>query len=351
MRSPLIHELPAPPPGRTGWPWTEGTEPAPTAMPNGRPWPRISVTTPSFQQGRYLEETIRSVLLQGYPDLEYFVIDGGSTDGSVAVLERYARWLTFWSSEPDRGSSEAVNRGWGRSTGAILAYLNSDDVYSPGAFVTAAAGLEDPPGADLVYSDCLVIDEESVVRDAMRGVEFDIAKQMLNNLVPQPTIFVRSEVVRAEGPLDPELQYTHDHEFCARVGARHRLRRLPCCLGRFRLQAAGKTANRADEFYAEWVANLDKAARQEPLRRYVPARPIERRGLATYNAAILCYGSGDTRAALARFMTAARLYPGLAGHIGFWRHVVKCAAGQATMRRLRIWRQRHFGPEPAQGRS
>ena len=138
MRCPTLSELPPPPPGKSGWPWTEETPMAPPTLPDGSPWPRVSIVTPSYNQGQYLEETIRSVLLQGYPDLEYIIIDGGSTDESVTIIEKYAPWLAYWVSEPDRGQSHAINKGFARATGEIYAWLNSDDYYWPGAIVIAA---------------------------------------------------------------------------------------------------------------------------------------------------------------------------------------------------------------------
>jgi len=102
-------------------------------MPDGQPWPRISIVTPSYNQGQFIEETIRSVLLQGYPDLEYIIVDGASTDCSVDIIRRYEPWLAHWESEPDRGQSHAINKGLDRTTGSVAAYLNSDDLYLPGA--------------------------------------------------------------------------------------------------------------------------------------------------------------------------------------------------------------------------
>lgn len=133
MHPPTLADLPPPPSDRTGWPWTVASAPLPATQPDGSPWPRISIVTPSYNQGQYLEETLRSVLLQGYPNLEYFVMDGGSTDESVAILERYAPWLTHWESERDRGQAHAINKGLARATGQIAAYLNSDDLYLPDA--------------------------------------------------------------------------------------------------------------------------------------------------------------------------------------------------------------------------
>src|SRR5688572_28969334 len=108
MRCPMLSDLPAPPPGKTGWPWTEETFQLPEAMPDGKRWPRISIVTPSYNQGQFIEETIRSVLLQCYPNLEYIVIDGGSTDDSVEIIEKYKSWLTYWVSEPDKGQVDAI---------------------------------------------------------------------------------------------------------------------------------------------------------------------------------------------------------------------------------------------------
>lgn len=136
MRCPTLAELPPPPPGRTGWPWTEETPQAPDGPHEGGVWPKISIVTPSFNQGDYIEKTIRSVLLQGYPNLEYIVIDGRSTDKSVEVLKKYKRWLAYWVSETDRGHGEAINKGVARATGAALAIMPSDDFYYPTALLT-----------------------------------------------------------------------------------------------------------------------------------------------------------------------------------------------------------------------
>lgn len=136
MRCPDLHELPPPPPGKTGWPWTEDTSERVDLAPDKRTWPKVSIVTPSFNHGPHLEKTIRSVLLQGYPDLEYIVIDGGSKDNTVEILERYAPWLAYWVSEPDRGHGEAINKGAARATGDALVIMPSDDIYRPGGLPT-----------------------------------------------------------------------------------------------------------------------------------------------------------------------------------------------------------------------
>jgi len=138
VRCPTLAELPPPPPRRTGWPWTVETPPLPSARPDGSPWPRISIVTPSYNQGRFIEETIRSVLLQGYPDLEYIIIDGASTDQSAEIIQKYEPWLTYWVSEKDRGQAHAINKGFAKATGDIGAYLNSDDMYLVNALTIAS---------------------------------------------------------------------------------------------------------------------------------------------------------------------------------------------------------------------
>ena len=138
MRCPRLDELPPPPEGKIGWPWTEQTNPLPDKMPDGSDWPRISIVTPSYNQGQFIEETIRSVLLQGYPNLEYIIIDGGSTDNSVEIIKKYDQFLSYWVSEPDNGQSSAINRGMNRASGVWFNWLNSDDILLPNAMFTLA---------------------------------------------------------------------------------------------------------------------------------------------------------------------------------------------------------------------
>lgn len=116
------------------WVWQEYRNQLPNAMPNGKPWPKISIVTPSYNQGKYIEETIRSVVMQGYPNLEYIIVDGGSTDNSVEIIKKYEKDIFFWISEKDKGQTHAINKGFEKATGDILAYINSDDLYMPYTF-------------------------------------------------------------------------------------------------------------------------------------------------------------------------------------------------------------------------
>src|SRR5205085_6663873 len=126
MRCPSLNDLPASPPGKTGWPWTEESIRLPNTMLDGSAWPKISIVTPSYNQGQFIEETIRSVLLQGYSNLEYIIMDGGSTDNTLSILRKYEHAIDFWTSERDKGQAAAINKGFAVASGEILAWLNSD---------------------------------------------------------------------------------------------------------------------------------------------------------------------------------------------------------------------------------
>lgn len=128
----LLTQLPPPPPDKTGWPWTEETNPLIyDAKIN---WPKLTIVTPSYNQDQFLEQTIRSVLLQNYPNLEYIVIDGGSTDTSRSIIEKYTPWISYWQSETDRGQSHAINLGFSLASGTYYSWINSDDYYLKGVF-------------------------------------------------------------------------------------------------------------------------------------------------------------------------------------------------------------------------
>jgi glycosyltransferase involved in cell wall biosynthesis len=140
-------------------------------MLDGSSWPRVSIVTASLNQGRFIEETIRSVLLQGYPNLEYIVLDGGSSDNTVEIVKRYAAWLVHWVSEPDLGQSDAINKGFQRAKGEILAWLNADDIYCPRAVRIEVDFLNTHPDVSVVYGGASLIDRDGriVLSDAAGG--------------------------------------------------------------------------------------------------------------------------------------------------------------------------------------
>lgn len=216
-----LTELPSAPLGKKGWPWTEDCSgPFPGA--GNEDWPRISIVTPSFNQAAFLEETIRSVLLQDYPDVEYIIVDGGSTDGSVEIIRKYERWLTYWVSEPDRGQCHAINKGWAHATGKIWAWLNSDDTYLPNAFDRVVGCMRRHPGTQLVYGSARFVDASggllNIYRGRSTGGPVNMMKYWEGWHIPQPTVFFDRELVRAFGDLDETYQYALDYEWLIRIG-------------------------------------------------------------------------------------------------------------------------------------
>jgi glycosyltransferase involved in cell wall biosynthesis len=186
-------------------------------MPDGSPWPRISIVTPSYNQGQFLEETIRSVLLQGYPNLEYIIVDGGSTDGSVDIIRKYEPWLAHWESEKDRGQSHAINKGFQRATGKIVAWLNSDDFYYPSALSHAAEQFRQNPAAGLVYGNCDLVDEGGAFL-RVKGGSWDYERLLGQVYFGQPATFINPLGLSDAGDLDESLHIPLDWDLWLRIG-------------------------------------------------------------------------------------------------------------------------------------
>jgi len=229
-RMPLINttltlkDLPPPPPGKTGWPWTEPTNPLPERMPDGSEWPRISIVTPSYNYGRFIEETIRSVLLQGYPNLEYIVIDGGSTDNTIEIIRKYDKYLTYWVSEPDEGQTDAINKGYQHCIGELFAWLNADDIY---AHSTCLKNISEfyKKGYKLIVGECNNIDingNKIIIKNTFNGYckpqYFDQYVKFWSFVpMPEPAVFIAKELTDKSFPLDKNLYTTMDYQLFLRV--------------------------------------------------------------------------------------------------------------------------------------
>ena len=267
-------ELPPPPAGRIGWPWTESAEPLPATMADGSPWPRISLVTPSFNQGAFIEETIRSVLAQGYPNLEYVIIDGGSTDETVEIIRKYERYVSYWVSEPDRGQSHAINKGIARCTGEIFNWLNSDDLLCPGALRAVAEVWRRSPNRVLAGVE-IDFDED--------GGERVMASQNLSlrNFVywrsacheqmqwGQPVTFLAMEAVRQAGGVREDLRYSMDHLLMIEVLQHCDVTYIPETLARFRIHGTSKTHTAGHARFR--LERMDAIRAMESLPVEVPA--------------------------------------------------------------------------------
>lgn len=208
----------------------------------------VSIITPSFNQGKYLAETMNSVLKQDYPNLEYLVIDGASNDNTVEVIHAFENKLAYWCSEPDRGQTDAINKGFAKAKGQILAWINSDDTYNPGAVRQAVEYLHDHPDVGMVYSDLHFIDEHSNVVGRFKAAQTDLARLRRGYVhIPQPATFFRAELWRQVGPLDPGFFFAMDYDLWVRLARVTRLQYLPGAVwANFRLHEGAKTID-ADE--------------------------------------------------------------------------------------------------------
>lgn len=224
-------------------------------MPDGGAWPRITVVTPSYNQAPFLEATLRSVLLQGYPNLEYIVIDGGSTDGSNDIIRRYERWLGGYVSGPDEGQSQAINNGLARASGEVFAWLNSDDLYEPNALAHVGQYFAREPDCMLLYGRGSYIDEEGNKRGSCDWIRpFDRRLLLTFNFILQPAAFWRRRLWQETGGLDETYHWAMDWEWLIRATALTEPHFVPLEFARWRIQPAMKTASGGEPRRAEIAA-------------------------------------------------------------------------------------------------
>jgi glycosyltransferase involved in cell wall biosynthesis len=268
--SPTVRQLPAPPPGRKGWPWTTDLPLPFGGLVDNQTSPRVTVVTPSFNQGQFIEETLRSVLLQGYPNLEYIVIDGGSTDGSVDTIRRYEPWLSFWVSEKDRGQAHAINKGFERSTGSLLGWLNSDDILLPDALSRVAAASGRAPQA-IILGDVMHI--------SATGKPLQVVQQRnvtLRNIVEiwnqdrqitwqQPGTYVPRHHFAQVGGADENLRFVFDLDWMCRLLRVAPVTYLHSEIASFRLHPDSKTVGEAAAWLPEYYLVAERYIGDIPL--------------------------------------------------------------------------------------
>jgi glycosyltransferase involved in cell wall biosynthesis len=223
--------------------------------------PRITVVTPSFQQARWLERTIASVLDQDYPDLEYMVLDGGSTDGSVPIIEAAADRLTRWWSRPDGGQAAAIATGWHDATGDVLTWLNSDDRYVAGTLLTIGRWFADHPDGRFVYGRCRLVDADGAGL-GVTGSPYGRTRLLLSHqMIPQPAAFLRRDLVDLVGSVDPSLRYSMDYDLFLRAASAERPTFLPVVLAEATIHPDAKTTGEAGPAMAETRALRRRHAR------------------------------------------------------------------------------------------
>lgn len=287
--------------------------------------PKISIVTPSFNQGRFLEETILSVLNQNYPNLEYIVIDGGSTDETIEIICRYENRLAYWTSEKDRGQVHAINKGLEQATGDIFAFINSDDVYLPGTFAAVAEHFENYPESEWVCGDTIMFGEGHPT-ELIQSVVPVSAAHCLSwaYTAAQPGHFWKRGLV--EGGFDEDWPYDFDHDLYVRlllVG--HRCEHIPLPFAAYRLHAVSKTVaeghHQIEEF--ERSAEVYEDSLKGADRRWCRSTRFLRRSYAASEA-------GDKKEGARWLMRALVTYPEGLAQRSFWGCLRKLATNGAV---------------------
>jgi glycosyltransferase involved in cell wall biosynthesis len=247
----LLSPFPSPPNSINGWPWTEESKPLPPLKPDGNPWPRISIVTPSFNQGLFIEETIRSVILQNYPSLEYIIIDGGSSDNSLEIIKKYEHWITYWTSEPDNGQSHAINKGFSRCTGQMVNWICSDDMLCKDALFNIAPVISNNMNS-LILGNGLRIDQKSVILNKVSASAIKKFSELMDikkfwrksDSIMQQSAFYPLNEIRNIGYLNESNHYSMDYELWGRLLINEiTVLQSNFYIGIFRWYAGQKTSN------------------------------------------------------------------------------------------------------------
>jgi len=271
-----VNDLPPIPGKKEGYPWTEGSSPGNNAYSRSN-LPKISIITPSYNQSKYIEETIRSVLLQGYPNLEYIIIDGGSTDETVEIIRKYDQYITYWVSEPDRGQTHALNKGIKKVTGEIFTFINSDDLLAANALYRVAEHFRSNPSTWALYGGHTEIDQWGNAIQSFKPHKKLSWKDLAlgKTYQPQPGAFWRTSVFQKTGTFREDLHYFFDQEFFIRLLMHYKIESTEGPLAYARIHGDAKTQSSSlrwsQEMYTERFKLL-KLAESHPLRRLMAYR-------------------------------------------------------------------------------
>jgi len=269
----------------------------------------VSIITPSLNQAAFLKQTMDSVFQQDHPELEYIVVDGGSSDGSAEIIRQYADRLAWWTSEPDAGQAEAINKGLQHAHGEIVAWLNSDDYYLPRAVSSAVRAFTAEPEAVLVYGDMVAVDEEGRTVNLLRSGQLSLDDLLSFQIIGQPAAFMRSKALLETGGLDTDFHFLLDHHLWIRLARVGPIRHVDQMWAAARYHAAAKNRTRAADFGIEAFRILDWAERDAelaPVLRLVGGRA--RASAHRLNARYLLDG-GRARESLRAWCRALVLHP------------------------------------------
>jgi glycosyltransferase involved in cell wall biosynthesis len=225
----------------------------------------VSIVTPSYNQAKYLEQTMLSVLDQDYPSIEYIVIDGASTDGSTDIIKKYSDKLAYWISEKDGGQAEAINKGFARATGEIIAWLNSDDYYLPGTVSAAVKAFDENPEAVLVYGDMLAVDENGTTFNTLTYRQLTLEDLLCFQIIGQPAVFMRRSALQKTSGLSPDFHFLLDHLLWIQLAQHGKLLHVNQTWSAARYHAEAKNRAKAAEFGHEAFRILELVSRDKDL--------------------------------------------------------------------------------------
>lgn len=329
----------------SGWPWDNRLIPAPAKMKDGSPWPLVTIVTPSFNQAQFLEEAIRSVLLQGYPNLEYIIMDGGSTDGSVEIIEKYADFLSYWTSQKDDGQSDAINKGFKRAQGHYLAWLNSDDVLLPGAIHAVVQELHSDPLSGMAFAQVDVIDEKGRKVGIFEPVDYSFKDLLTMKIIlPQQAAFFRKSAIEPAGFLRTDLHYAMDVELFIRIGASHHILPVEGTYAQFRLSTSNKGVLNKINWCSEFIKIVDDFFNHPELsQNYINLRKAAYGG-AYYRGAHTYLDAENYSLSLQWLNRAAQYHPCYYLKPGWWKAKFLARLGKNGMRfyqKLLVWMRRN----------
>jgi glycosyltransferase involved in cell wall biosynthesis len=269
----------------------------------------VSIITPSYNQAKYLEQTILSVLGQDYPNIEYIVIDGGSTDDSEQVIRKYMDRLAYWISEKDSGQAEAINKGFRRARGEIVAWLNSDDYYLPNIVSSVVKAFEENPDVVMAYGDMLAVDENGRTINALKYKQLSLQDLLCFQIIGQPSVFIRRTVLEKTGGLDTTFHYLLDHHLWIRIAQQGKILHVNQTWSAARYHAEAKNRAKAAQFGHDAFRILEWAKGQSGLAESVSAVGRRARASAHRVDARYLLDGGQSFAALKAWTRALFIHP------------------------------------------
>jgi len=341
-----LSKIPLPEVQKAEWPFSCCKSTVYGDTPDSTPWPKISIITPSFNQKKWIEETIRSVLLQNYPNLEYFIIDGGSTDGSVEIIKKYSPWLSGWITQKDKGQSDAINKGLRMVSGDIIAWINSDDYYLPGAFLKIAGSFSKYSSAGLIFGRAVNIDEHSRPMGLMKTGTYSFKNQLTQRMViAQQAAFWKKEVSMAVGEVREDLHYAMDFEYWIRIGRKYPIVQIQDTIACYRRTAQSKGGTATSKWGPEFIKILDEIYNNKLNEKRLDEIKEQSYAGAYLRGAIGYLNSYEVEKARQWIAEAIKIDKSMFFYRDWWKYFLKIIWGKKvyeTGRRAKVWLRNVF---------